>query len=604
MAIPFIRNNGRNDGILNRFSSNDLVWSDEFVGSTLDPAKWKIMYMREHNPGQANGEHSALSSLNHQQSNKGQDRDGLVGANKYPDGKRHDCWYDNHHDKTIKVANGNLTLSGFVSNETDPTTNNSLHPYIDLRHINDTGTGQADWRKKVYVPWIDTASVKRVNDVRTVDEMGPGHYWRYGYFELDVDFRLIHTPGFRVSAWLMPIVDPEVGPRAWPGDNTAYNTNESDGQEMDIFEYENSGLGRGDDRLLMKNIDDKVGGIHKDHVIAPDWGYSENGVGKIIDPRVGTHTVGMWWTPFFTAWYLDGVEVNRDPNPSKIAQYLSITREGNSCVGTDNQHSPRAHPPQRIKSDGWLWDRNMGCFLDRVQSDKAVIGYVRIWQDPTLNGSGRDSNFRSDPGTPNVLDPATPAGNQAREPGAPAHGSQIGTAVRTNPMGGPSSGIETEYGRDGHVVTGAHKRPNEYTDNGYSNKRFDPSTVSHDPGFMLSVSGNQISWSPVSDATQYDVKVGANVWQASLGATTTSFPLDQIGKYFITAITPQGSRNSLEVTVNEIMVTETFPSADQQAALEGIVLESQNSVLDRLTKENQELRDLVVELSLKLHRLN
>jgi len=578
MAIPFIRDNGRNGDILDRFSSEDLVWSDEFGGTNLNDDKWKILRMREHSAGDKNGEYQSMSSLNHQKSNFGQDELGVEGEDKYPNGKRHDLWYDEYHEQTIGVADGQLTLKGFVSGDDDPTTDGT---YLDERTSHPL-PATADWTKKVYAPWIDTASVRPAAnpetgemDFREVDPQGPSHYWRYGYFEMDIDLSQVNIPGFRVSAWLMPIVDPEKGPAVWPGNGTAYNCNHEDGQEMDLFEYENSNFGYGDDRLLMKQIDDAAGGKHKDHVIAPDWGYEEDGESKIIDPKVGVHTLGLWWTPGFVAWYVDGVEVNRDPNPPKIAQYFSITREGNSCVGTDQDNAPDADPPKRIKSNGYLWNRNMGCFLDHVVNDRAVISYVRVWQDPTLNGTGTNYNFKSPFNTTNAIDPDTPMDNLPRYAGAPAHGNQEGTPVRFDPLGGPSSYLPSEYGRVGHFMTGIGKKPNEYTDDGYqgttpgpvptpppppgpgTDDNFaDSPDTTHEPDFNLTVSGNTLIWQPYRDISEYNIKVGANDYVGKVDSlsdnfdgTDYTFEVTESGKYFITAIDEPNGFNSLIETV-------------------------------------------------------
>ena len=229
-----------------------------------------------------------------------------------------------------------MGMGAYVSDEDDPTvptlhpeTGEQINPYIDP-----VSGREVDLRKKVYASWMDSSGIARFDiekpDGRPyVDPNSPRHAWRYGYFEADFDFRLMNTPGYRMSWWLMPHNDPDADdPELYPltpfirdadgrmisgGNSVAGDGIAHTGAEIDIFEYEPSERSNFNQGLLMKVPLVFGSEWGRQNTFCTDWGYTdENGNPFVFDARAGLVTIGLEWTPNYLGYYVNGVEVNRD----------------------------------------------------------------------------------------------------------------------------------------------------------------------------------------------------------------------------------------------------------------------------------------------------
>jgi len=236
-----------------------------------------------------------------------------------PRGKRWSAWYNGFHDANAYREDGNLIMGGVVTNEPDPT---RPIDYFDRGVLTQYGSG------KLYTSWIDTFARKWVGPGgrHIVDPASPGKAWRYGYFEVRVNFSEMITPGFRLSTWLMP------ASRDAASENLvidrAYDADGNNGVEIDLFEYENASARAGG----LINLALQGGAAGHDAMI-----YDAAAAG--VNLREGYHNIGILWPQDSLAWYLNGVEIKVITDPDLIPDvysYLIISREMNSGVKNPN----------------------------------------------------------------------------------------------------------------------------------------------------------------------------------------------------------------------------------------------------------------------------
>ena len=339
-------------------SSWTLTFGDEFDGSgALDVVS-----------AERNWRFESMDDALHRAGNTGMDEQGKVAESwRSPKGKRWSAWYNAHQERTAYRQDGNLILGGYMSNESDPT-----RPVEYL----DEGIQTRYGSNKLYTAWIDTFSRKWVGpgDLHVVDPASPGKSFKYGYFEARVNFTQMKAPGFRVSMWLMPASSDPDGQKLLT--SNAYDEDGNNGVEIDIFEYEwistesqdriNVALQGGDAGKLARNVD-----------------VSELGIDLYSD----YHTIGLLWLPEKLVWLLDGHEIMKVEDPDLIPDvysYLILSREMNSGVKSAALDNPGPEDPLEklpyVPRDPGLYAKNIWAYRDRINEDKALIDYVRVWQ--------------------------------------------------------------------------------------------------------------------------------------------------------------------------------------------------------------------------------
>lgn len=335
-----------------------LTFSDEFEGSGgLDIVS-----------ADRNWRFESMDDSLHRAGNNGIDELGRTAEGwRSPKGKRWSAWYNAHHARNAYRKNDNLILGGYLSDEPDPT-----RPVDYL----DEGVQTRYGSNKLYTVWIDTFSRKWVGpgDLHVVDPTSPGKSFKYGYFETRVNFNQMKTPGFRMSMWLMPASSDPDGLNLLT--SNAYDDDGNNGVEIDIFEYEwvstefenriTIALQGGEAGKLARNID-----------------VSEFG----INLHQGYHTVGLLWLPDRLVWQLDGRELMRLEDSDLIPDiysYLIFSREMNSGVKSATLDSPGPNDALEnlpyVPRDPGLYAKNIWAYRDRINDDKALIDYVRVWQ--------------------------------------------------------------------------------------------------------------------------------------------------------------------------------------------------------------------------------
>lgn len=429
MAVPLIDPSdpaNTSSGIAGRFQPAHLIWSDEFNGTQIKRDRWRDERLVNDRNGQTFTRALAQTNVggHNDDGSIAYRSDGSVDYNVRPQGKRHAIWYDKHREDVQYVENGKLVLGGKATNEIDqtidttstiPGTSEKYHPYIDNRQ----GPGTViDFSKKIYGSWINTYAAMEDPaqfNKKVIDPQSPRQIFRYGFYEFDIDLSGIQpSTAYRVSAWLMPACKPTT-----PDDyeqNKTYDGNPASGAEIDLFEYENSQRGsppRKFNQLLLMKV---IAGLPTQ----PATSATEMG----FDLRTGVHTIGLWWKPDGLYWFLNGKQANVDTQQiPKIGQAFFFTREGNSCLDENSTGSPQSYPPIRQKENGWLYGDNIGADPQKINDDKARIGYLRIWQDPSLNGppENDNTNWRHEQ-TFGKIDPDTPGADQAGGGGSPGTG--------------------------------------------------------------------------------------------------------------------------------------------------------------------------------------
>lgn len=358
-----------------------LINSDEFNGTKLDYNRWR------HEKIDADSHGNMSQASIHATGSYGITETGEVKKGAFPKGKRWGAWMNGHLDKTLYLKDGALHMTGYVSNEDDPTcANRQFHPYYDGFEGK-----QADCRKKVYTSWIDTFALTWSPDGMIPDPAEPQFSFRYGYVECKIDFSQMKTPGFRHSMWLMPAVDPDNPNRALK--DVTYSGDASTGVEIDVWEFEPASR-NARQKLLLKSIG---GG-------SPTQ--STTDMSKFgLDMMTGWHTIGVHWSKEFIKWYVDGILVQEEyGNSPEVAQYMMLTREINTGIGT-KEDKPAAVRPYRNNDQG-LFASNAFCHLDKINSDVVKVDYIRVWQDQNYVGNwvsddnpGVDKTTASEPKT-------------------------------------------------------------------------------------------------------------------------------------------------------------------------------------------------------------
>ncbi len=335
-----------------------LTFSDEFAGSgSLNVAG-----------ADRNWRFETMDDALHRAGNNGMDDLGKPAESwRSPKGKRWSAWYNAHHERNAFRMNGNLVLGGYLSNESDPTRPvNYLDKGVQTRYGNN----------KLYTAWIDTFSRKWTGpgDLHVVDPDSPAKSFKYGYFETRVNFSQMKTPGFRMSMWLMPASSDPDGEDLET--SNAYDDDANNGVEIDIFEYEwvstefenriTIALQGGDAGKRTRNLDvGKLGiSLHRDY-----------------------HTIGLLWLPEKLVWILDGQNIMQIEDPDLIPDvysYLILSREMNSGVKSATLDSPGPEDALEklpyVPRDPGLYAKNIWKYRDRINDDKALIDYVRVWQ--------------------------------------------------------------------------------------------------------------------------------------------------------------------------------------------------------------------------------
>jgi len=294
------------------------------------------------------------------------------GSTDVPDwqsvnGKRWSAWYNDFNDANAYRENGALVMGGWMSDRADPT---RPVPYDDNGVYTDYGSN------KLYTGWLDTWSRKWVgpSDEHVVDPASPAKSFKYGYFEAKINVSSMNTPGFRLSMWLMPASTDAAGQQLVV--DTAYDHDGNNGVEIDLFEYEWTGSSTANN--LIMGVHGGGAGTDLNIVNAANAGHNL---------RQGWHTLGLKWTTDEIVWTLNGDVVKRITDSELIPDvysYLIISREMNSGVkrtGLDNINTDDKleAPPFRPRDPG-LYAENVWEFRQHINTDIALIDYVRVWQ--------------------------------------------------------------------------------------------------------------------------------------------------------------------------------------------------------------------------------
>lgn len=282
-------------------------------------------------------------------------------------GKRWSAWYDSFNHANAYRENGELIMGGYFSAEVDPT---RPIDYMDEGVLTQYGSS------KLYTSWIDTFSRKWVGpgDLHVMDPASPGKLFKYGYVEMRVNFSGMMTPGFRLSTWLMPASNDAAGQDLVV--SSAYDSDGNNGLEIDLFEYEwiNTDF---ENRINLAVIGGAAGNSATN--------FDAGSLG--INLHEGYHTIGFLWEPDRMAWTIDGhlvkevVDVDLIPD---VYSYLVISREMNSGVkNPDLDHVTSTDMLEEwpyIPRDPGLYAKNIWEFRDRINTDRAVVDYIRVWQ--------------------------------------------------------------------------------------------------------------------------------------------------------------------------------------------------------------------------------
>lgn len=305
----------------------------------------------------------------HRAGNSGMDATGSTDVPSWQsvEGKRWSGWYNDFNNANAYRENGSLVMGGVATSRPDPT---RAEPYDDNGVYTDYGSG------KLYTSWLDTWSRKWVGpgDEHVVDPASPGKAFKYGYFEARINFSQMQTPGFRLSMWLMPASTDAAGQQLVV--DTAYDSDGDNGVEIDIFEYEWTGVATANTLVM---------GIH-----GGGAGSDQNlidAAGKGHNLREGWHTLGLKWSADEIVWSLNGAVVKRVTDVDLIPDvysYFIVSREMNSGVKRSGVDSVKTGDvledlPYRPRDPG-LYAQNIWEFRDRILNDVALIDYIRIWQ--------------------------------------------------------------------------------------------------------------------------------------------------------------------------------------------------------------------------------
>ncbi len=282
-------------------------------------------------------------------------------------GKRWSAWYNNYNNTNAYRDNGELVMGGFFSGETDPT---RPVDYMDDGVLTQYGNS------KLYTAWIDTFARKWVGpgDLHVMDPESPGHLFKYGYIETRVNFSQMKTPGFRLSMWLMPASNDAQGQDLVV--SNAYDGDGNNGVEIDLFEYE----------WISAEYENR---IHL-AVLGGAAGSSSTSVDTTelgMQLHEGYHTIGFLWTADTMQWTINGQIVKQITDVDLIPDvysYLIVSREMNSGIKNPDVDNVDATDvleelPYRPRDPG-LYAKNIWEFRDRINTDQAIVDYIRVWQ--------------------------------------------------------------------------------------------------------------------------------------------------------------------------------------------------------------------------------
>ena len=282
-------------------------------------------------------------------------------------GKRWSAWYNGYNAANAYRENGSLILGGFHSGQSDPTR--------PIDYVDD-GIPTAYGNSKLYTAWIDTFSRKWVGpgDLHVVDPASPGKTFKYGYIEARVNFSEMMTPGFRLSIWLMPAANDAEGQDLVV--SRAYDSDGNNGVEIDLFEYE----------WISNELESRIhlallGGAAGSSARTLD----ASSIG--VNLHEGFHDIGLLWQADQLIWTIDGIVVKTITEPELIPDvysYLIISREMNSGVKNPDVDNVDATDvleewPYRPRDPG-LYAKNVWEFRDRINLDRAIVDYIRVWQ--------------------------------------------------------------------------------------------------------------------------------------------------------------------------------------------------------------------------------
>ena len=335
-----------------------LTFNDDFDGSgDLDISS-----------ANRNWRYETMKDGLHRAGNTGIDASGnAVESWASVDGKRWSAWYNGFNQANAYREGGELVMGGYYSGETDPTR--------PIDYVDD-GVPTQYGNSKLYSSWIDTFSRKWVGPggEHIMDPESPGKIFKYGYIETRVNFSEMMTPAFRLSMWLMPASNDAAGQDLVV--SGAYDGDGNNGVEIDLFEYE------------------WINSDYENHIQLAILGGSAGSTATSFDTSTlginlheGYHTIGLLWEADKLIWSIDGHTVKEVTDIDLIPDvysYLIVSREMNSGVKNpdiDNiESSDMLEEWPYIPRDPGLYAKNIWEFRDRINSDRALIDYIRIWQ--------------------------------------------------------------------------------------------------------------------------------------------------------------------------------------------------------------------------------
>jgi len=335
-----------------------LTFSDDFDGSgDLDISS-----------ASRNWRFETMNDGLHRAGNSGLDAAGnLVESWNSVNGKRWSAWYNGFNNANAYRENGELVMGGYHSGEPDPT---RPIDYID------NGISTQYGSSKLYTSWIDTFSRKWVGpgSEHVMDPESPGKLFKYGYFEARVNFSEMVTPGFRLSMWLMPASnDPQGQDLVVSG---AYDADGNNGVEIDLFEYE----------WINTEYENRIQlAVHGGAAGNSATNFDTSSLG--INLHEGYHTLGLLWEADKLIWTIDGHTVKQVSDAELIPDvysYLIVSREMNS--GVKNPDAGNLEPGDMLEEwpyiprDPGLYAKNIWEFRDRINTDHAIVDYIKIWQ--------------------------------------------------------------------------------------------------------------------------------------------------------------------------------------------------------------------------------
>lgn len=412
--------------------------------------------------------------------NEGQDASGTLDTNQSVSGKRWAAYTNGNNDEFVYRSGGYLYVGGKVENTIDPTRVNYSYGGVDYNwaNIKPFAPYMVQWGR-VY----DNASEQHITDTSTPNIwFGPNHY-----VEIRLSVEQMKIPGFRVSLWLTPII---------PNESDAYDSSAANGVEIDILEIENwlNGLisgNYGNNRVQQK-------------VLAGTAGSTTDQGGGNIDASsqniaVGFHTFGLLWLSTGLYFYIDGVESIRETTLVPQSYHsLTLSRELNAGVGGSNIPADGVKRPEDIG----LYDVSSYPHLSYMDSDKAVVDYIRVFEVDGLSNTFNNPNVTGASSESPVSDPSqntTGSGGGSGSGGTTGTGS--GGSSDTSNIGSSTSSIQAI--RSNEYIVGVDSMP----DNDYESFKPRLSAGSTDPNdytFSHSVSGDATIVGP---SNQYEVVV-------------------------------------------------------------------------------------------------